>query len=246
MPTSARLALTAAALLLAPLAIAQPDTAKQPDAAKPTAPERKTTKQPQKKETAKDSNKPAERASSYPPTPAKDLNATNDFRNRPAPALKVEKWLSKEPKREGKTVLIDFWATWCGPCRKLIPELKDWQKKYESDLVIIGVSNEEASKVQNFIRAQQVNYAMAVDTKSTTSNEIGISGIPHVLVISSDGVVRWQGFPGGADPLTEEKLEQIIKADKAARLAKEAEKKTADAAPKDPKPAASKPPVKKN
>lgn len=223
-------------LLLASAASAQVNRFNEPKDKRPAA------SQPGK------SGKPAKDVK-WPDAPKKDLNATTDFRNKKAPTFKVEKWLSAEAKREDKVVLIDFWATWCGPCRRLIPELKEWQTKFKDDLVIIGVSNEAPREVENFMRAQQINYAMAVDTKQTMSKAIGIGGIPHVLVISSDGIVRWQGFPGGQDPLTEEKLVQIIEADKAMRAAaKEAATPDGDATDsKAGKPnKTAKPPAKKN
>src|SRR6267143_1811278 len=68
--------------------------------------------------------------------------------NQKAPELVVEKWLSKEPDRKGKFVLIDFWATWCGPCRKAIPELNALHKKFGDKLVVIGVSDETEAKVR--------------------------------------------------------------------------------------------------
>src|SRR5213076_2255077 len=70
------------------------------------------------------------------------------FLKQKAPPLVVEKWLSKEPDRKGKFVLIDFWATWCGPCRKAIPELNAFQKKFGDKLVVIGVSDEAAEDVK--------------------------------------------------------------------------------------------------
>lgn len=156
----------------------------------------------------------------FPEKKAKKLYAANDFRGKKAPELKVEKWLNEEPDRKGKVVLIDFWATWCPPCRALIPELNDWQKEFKNNLVVIGVSDEPESKVRGFMKSHPVGYAMAVDTrgKESTKGQIGVVGIPHVMVIDSTGVCRWQGFPqSDEDKLTTDVLKQIIAADKKQR-----------------------------
>lgn len=148
----------------------------------------------------------------------KKLYAKNDYRGKAAPKFEVEKWLNDEPKREGKVVMIDFWATWCGPCRALIPELNGIQKEFKDDLVVIGVSDEAESKVKGFMEKTTVSYAMAIDTKAKMKNALAVDGIPHVMVVDSKGVVRWQGFPmDRSDPLTGEVLKKIIEADKAQR-----------------------------
>ncbi len=147
----------------------------------------------------------------------KTLYAKNDLRGKPAPKLEFGEWLQDKPKSfEGKTILIDFWATWCGPCRDLIPKLNDWHDKFKDDLIIVGLSDEKTDVVKTFMTKTKVSYPMAVDVKQTLLKILGVEGIPHVLVISPDGIVRWQGFPSlSQDSLTTEKLEQIIKAGKA-------------------------------
>ncbi|ANI88186.1 alkyl hydroperoxide reductase [Arachidicoccus ginsenosidimutans] len=114
--------------------------------------------------------------------------------NQKAPKLVVEKWLTKKPGTKGKFIIIDFWATWCPPCRKFIPILNDISKKHKDKLVAIGISDEPAEKVESLKGTKPVYYE-AIDTKKTMSDELEIKGIPHVILIDPKGIVRWEGFP---------------------------------------------------
>ena len=111
-----------------------------------------------------------------------------------APAFVVEKWLGDEPKREGKWVLIDFWATWCGPCRKAVPHLNEFHQKFADKLVVIGVSDEKEEVVRKMAEPT-IEYASAIDTQARMKKELGVTGIPHIIIIDPQGIVRWEGFP---------------------------------------------------
>ncbi len=131
--------------------------------------------------------------------------------NEKAPTLEVEQWLSETPDTKGKFVLIDFWATWCGPCRRVIPELNEWQKKYSDKLIIIGISDETATKVQN-AKNIKIDYYNAIDTQARLKKELEVKGIPHCILIDPEGIVRWEGFPTLTDhELTTAVLEDIMK-----------------------------------
>lgn len=170
----------------------------------------------------------------FPAKVEKKLYAKNDLRGKAAPKFEVQSWLSKEPERKGKVVLIDFWATWCPPCRALIPELEGFKTKFKDDLVVIGVSDEKADVVKPFVEKQKVTYAMAIDTGAKMKKAVGVEGIPHVLIVDSAGIVRWQGFPQGDEKLTEEIIQQIINADKAANHKGKPSKPEEAPAPKKP------------
>lgn len=116
------------------------------------------------------------------------------FLNEKAPALTVEKWLTAQPDTEGKFILVDFWATWCGPCRKAIPELNEFQKQFKDQLVVIGISSETEEKVKA-MKEPVIEYSSAIDTKSTMKNILEVKGIPHVILIDPHGIVRWEGYP---------------------------------------------------
>ncbi len=126
--------------------------------------------------------------------PVKQLHASKSFYNKPAPKLIVEKWLGQKPSLDGKFVLIDFWATWCGPCLKAIPELNSLAKGFPNDVVVLGISSESEATVRG-LKEAKIEYYSAVDTKGRTKKSVGVSGIPHVVLVDPSGTVCWQGFP---------------------------------------------------
>ncbi len=130
--------------------------------------------------------------------------------NQKAPKIIVEKWLSDKPNTKGKFVLIDFWATWCGPCKKAIPELNQFSKEFENDLVVIGVSDETAEKVAS-LTEPKMNYFSGVDPQRRMYNTLEVKGIPHCILVDPEGIVRWEGFPilKGFE-LTSETIKTII------------------------------------
>lgn len=133
------------------------------------------------------------------------------FLNQKAPEFVVEQWLTQEPELEGKFVLIDFWATWCGPCRKGIPELNKFSKKFKDDLVVIGISDEPESKVKR-MRSPKIEYFSAIDSQKRLNTVYQVKGIPHCVIIDPDGIVVWEGWPQQRGfELTEEVIEDLIK-----------------------------------
>jgi thiol-disulfide isomerase/thioredoxin len=127
-----------------------------------------------------------------------------------APRLEVEKWLSAEPNTDGKFVLIEFWATWCPPCRKSIELLNDLHKKFGKDLVVIGISDETEDAVRA-LNKPKIEYFSAIDTQARTKKELGVFGIPHVIIAEPGGSVVWEGFPLLKDhELTEKIVAKMI------------------------------------
>lgn len=128
-----------------------------------------------------------------------------------APALEVEGWIQEPTDLKGKYILVDIWATWCGPCRKSIPELNEWQKKFEDQLVVIGISNEPLEKVESYAK-ENIEYANGYDTQSRVKNALKVTGIPHVIIINPEGIVVWEGFPKlPGHELTTEVLKELMK-----------------------------------
>lgn len=136
----------------------------------------------------------------------------DSFLGEPAPDLVVEEWLTERPDTGGKFVLIEFWATWCGPCRETIPKLNHFQKVFADDLIVIGVGNESAEDIRNF-KEPEIRYSLAIDTRGRTKAEAGVTGIPHAMLIDPDGMVVWEGYPLlEGHELTEETIRGVIAA----------------------------------
>ncbi|MBN1127191.1 MAG: TlpA family protein disulfide reductase [Sedimentisphaerales bacterium] len=129
-----------------------------------------------------------------------------------APEIVVSKWLTDEPKTDGKYVLVECWATWCPPCRRLLPKLSAFAEKYADSLVVIGISEEEEEPVLQFMAENELKFHVGVDPQKRYKNALGVFGIPHAILIEpEEGVVVWEGFPLlEGHELTEEVIEHVL------------------------------------
>ena len=88
----------------------------------------------------------------------------------------------------GKVVLVNFWATWCPPCRKEMPDLEALYEKFgEKGLVILGISDEEAGKVEPFIKERKVTFPVLLDPGRKVNDMFIVEGIPKSFVYDRDG-----------------------------------------------------------
>ncbi len=95
-------------------------------------------------------------------------------------------------KLEGKVVLVDFWASWCGPCKQEMPVLEALHKKYESEgLVIVGVNiDNNDKKMNNFLKATPVTFRRVRDKKLQVVSRYEPSTMPSSYFIGRDGKIR--------------------------------------------------------
>ena len=145
------------------------------------------------------------------------LNAHAADLGDPAAPLVISEWTKGQPVdlavAKGKqVVVVEFWATWCPPCRASIPHLTELQKKFK-DVRFVGVSDEDATVVKKFVAkmGEKMDYAVAVDKERKTSagymEAYGIGGIPHAFIVDLHGQVVWNGHP--MDGL-EQALQEVV------------------------------------
>lgn len=88
----------------------------------------------------------------------------------------------------GKVVLVNFWATWCPPCRKELPSLEAFSARFANQgLVVIGISDEDTAKVEPFVRRQGLSYPILLDSGGVVNRAFAIQGIPKSFVYDRSG-----------------------------------------------------------
>ncbi|MEO0093634.1 MAG: TlpA disulfide reductase family protein [candidate division WOR-3 bacterium] len=113
---------------------------------------------------------------------------------------------------KGKVVILDFWATWCPPCRAAIPKLIELYNKYQNQgLLILGIALDERDKVVKLSKEMEINYPVLFDDKVTSKN-YEIQSIPTIFVIDKKGkqVHKEIGFSEEGFQEIEEKIVQLL------------------------------------
>jgi thiol-disulfide isomerase/thioredoxin len=138
------------------------------------------------------------------------INKIEVKEGKQAPEIKVERWINGVGTNlqglRGKVVLIDFWATWCGPCKAAFPDLKEIHEKFKAkDFIILGLTKyygryensanlskeEEARKIsEEFVPQHGLTWPLGISEGETLFQEFGVSAIPTLFLIDKKGMIR--------------------------------------------------------
>lgn len=128
-----------------------------------------------------------------------------------APDFEISHWVKGEKVNgfaEGKVYVMEFWATWCGPCKASMPHISELQEEYGDKVTFIGVSDEPLATVVNFLCKEQsegklwndvIKYTLTTDPDESVKKDYfraaGQRGIPCAFIIGKDSKIQWIGHP---------------------------------------------------
>jgi len=115
----------------------------------------------------------------------------------------------------GQVVLLNFWASWCGPCRQEMPLLEKLQQRYSAlGFTVLGVNVEEdPSKAKTLLKDISVSFPILFDTQNTVSQQYKVSAMPSTVMIGRDGNMRYlhRGYKPGDEAQYKKWIKQLVK-----------------------------------
>jgi peroxiredoxin len=114
----------------------------------------------------------------------------------------------------GDVVIINFWATWCGPCRQEMPLLDDIQAKYRrAGLVLLSINlDEDQARAEEFARTLKISYPVLVDAKKEVAKAFQVGNMPATVLVDRSGVIRYvsDGYKSGYEKRYTDKLRELL------------------------------------
>jgi peroxiredoxin len=118
-------------------------------------------------------------------------------------------------EQRGRVVMVNFWATWCGPCRQEMPQLNRLYEKYKaSGFVLLGVNvDDDVSKAAEVASKLGVTFPVLLDTDKTVSKLYDLSTMPSTVIIDREGKVRYvhRGYLSGYEESYEKQIRELLK-----------------------------------
>lgn len=169
---------------------------------------------------------PADRFTFTPPEGATEMamdaaqgeeEAPHTLLGKAAPAFTLDLLQGGEmdlARHKGKDIVIlDFWATWCGPCRQAMPVIDRVAEQFKDRNVVLYAVNlrEKPEEINKFLQDQKLDVPVALDTQGSVADQYGVEGIPQTVIIGKDGTVQavHEGFGRGLESSLTEELEAL-------------------------------------
>lgn len=129
-----------------------------------------------------------------------------------SPKIVITDYIQNVPKNttlENKFILLEFWATWCGPCLDGVPKLNNIQEKFKSnkDFIIISITDEKVDKVLRTLKRIPFKSLVVSDQTGKTIKNFGINAFPTTVLIDDKGFIKWIGLP---ESLTDDILNSFL------------------------------------
>lgn len=138
--------------------------------------------------------------------------------DKPAPDFTLKSQSGKNLKLSeyaGNVVMLNFWASWCGPCRKEMPLLNDLHNKYEAlGFVVLGVNVEEQSRqAKSFIADSPVDFPILFDSNNTVSKQYDVIAMPTTVLIDRNGTMRYlhKGYKAGDEKKYKKMVKKLVR-----------------------------------